>query len=174
MRPTRRHPLHPSPGRIVRARYKIHFQPRVIRQRQHRVMGLHSRIKPAKVDDHALDLRLYLNCLTAEFLAQQRVTRSQQRPAMLGQQSFIHRLSARQILIEQQVDAVSPSRQVIHRHDPWREAPGSRLPMMVQAIVVNDDPVEPGPIGQHVFQRFNIRLPGEQRFDGLLRIFPGI
>ncbi|MNV95955.1 hypothetical protein D3C71_1909040 [compost metagenome] len=106
-------------------------------------MGLHCRVETTEVHQHPLRPGFDRDGRATELFTQHGVARAEQRAATFRQQWWVILGQARQVLIEQQIDAVAPGPQIIHRGNPWCPAPGRRLPVMIEAIVVDDDPVEP-------------------------------
>ncbi|MNF77220.1 hypothetical protein D3C84_593600 [compost metagenome] len=171
MRATRRQRLHLRPGRIIRTGDKIDLQLDKVRQRLHRMIGLHGRVETAEIHQHTPGLGLDFDGRATELVAQHGKPRAEQCPAAWRQQRGISLWRTREILVQQQVGAVGPRGEVIDHGDPWCKAPGGRLPVMIEAVVVDNDPVKRRLELQQRLERSDIRLPWQHGFDGLLRVF---
>ncbi len=166
--------LHLRPRRVVGASDEVHLQLSEISQRQHRMMSLPRRVETAEIHQHTPGLRFDLDGIAVEFFAQHGVARAEQGATAWRQQRRVVFTQAREVLIEQQIDAVTPRGQIIHGGDSMRPAPGSGLPVMIEAVMVDDDPVERCLPIQQQAQCINIELPRQHRFDGLQRVFVAI
>ncbi|MCY1362412.1 hypothetical protein D9M69_491270 [compost metagenome] len=135
------------------------------------MMGLHCRVETAEIYQHTPGLRLDFDGRATELVAQHGKPWAEQGPAAWRQQRRISLWRSREILVQQQVGAVGPRGEVIDHGDPWCKAPGGRLPVMIEAVVVDNDPVKRRLVLQQRLERGDVRLPWQHGLDGLLRVF---
>ncbi|MNS09521.1 hypothetical protein D3C72_410090 [compost metagenome] len=151
--------LHLGPCRVIGACDEVHLQLGKVRQREHRVVGLPRGIETTEIDQYPSRRGFDLDGRAAEFFTQHGIAWAEQGATPFRQQRLIIFVQAREILIEQQIDAVAPRSKIIHCRNPWCPPSSSRLPLVIEAVVIDNDPVEFGVPLEHRSQRVDVGLP---------------
>ncbi len=164
-RPLRRQCLQLCPPGVSHARHHCHLQLGEVRQCLARLERLPRGVHAAKIDQHPLDLSTHGAGWHLKLLTQQRVARAQQQLAGASQQRPVALGTGDVILVEQQIDGMGTIGQIVDRGNARRPTLRRALPMVVEAVMVDDDPVEPRLGRQLLSQGVDVGLPGQQRLD---------